>query len=356
MHSLNGLAGSFIGIFIPIYLLTLQYSLRQVFAYYLLYAICILVLFVFTSFVARHIGLRRTLLAYLPFQFAYFGLLYALPQVNFPLWIIAITSATATSLYWYPLHLFFIEKARTKEMGASVGKLYALPKFVTLLSPLIGAYIAARFGFSALLLITISLYLLTSISLAYLPDIYPDIQFKLERFFILVRKYPRYILAEIGENIREELEGIVLPIIIFVTFGNIYSVGLIGTLLNLGTAFFLIVVGRSADRFKRTNILRIGAILMMMLWTAFFYVQGELSFYILTLAESFLGALLLVPFNAIVYDYAKADDVPAEFIVFREIPVTFARIVVYSISIMLVYALPHVFFLPVLGSLLFFFL
>lgn len=353
MHSLNGLAGSFIGIFIPIYLLTLRYSVMQVFSYYLLYAIAVFFLFALTGLAARRFGLKRTLVAYFPFQLAYFALLYALPHTSIPLWCIALVSATATSFYWYPLHLFFIAKAQEQQMGSSVGKLFALPKFATLASPLIGAFIVAQGGFSLLIIVTVVLYLLTSVSLFFLPDIYPDIRFELRRFFELARRYPRYALAEIGENIREELEGVMLPIIIFVTFGDIYSVGFVGTLLKIGSALFLLLVGHYADRLKRTSILRVGAIIMAALWTAFFYAQGILPFYVLTLVEGFLGALLLVPFNAVVYGYAQENSAPAEFIVFREVPVTLARIFVYGIGILLVNTLSYLFLLPAFGSLLF---
>jgi len=93
MHSLKGLAGSFISMFIPIYLLTLHYSLTQVFVYYLIYFTAILFLFLVASLIARNIGLKRTIILYFPFQLAYLIFLYVLPFIHIPLWIIAITSA-----------------------------------------------------------------------------------------------------------------------------------------------------------------------------------------------------------------------------------------------------------------------
>ncbi len=353
MHSLNGLAGSFIGIFIPIYLLTLHYSVAQVFTYYLTLYVAILFLFILAGIVSEHLGLKRTLLAYFPLQLAYFGLLYVLPHISIPLWVIAVTSAATVAFYWYPLHMFFVMQAQKKEMGGAVGKLYALPKFVAVASPLIGAFIVTRGGFSLLFILTIVLYLATSLSLLYLPENRPPMQFKMKRFIALARNYPRYIFAEIGENLREELGGIVLPIIIFLTFGSILSVGFVGTLASFGSALFILLIGHYADRLKRTNILRAGTVITMAIWTGFFYVHGTIPFYVLTLLEGFFGALLLIPFNALVYDYAQQNEAPAEFIVFREIPVTLARVLVYGIGLIFVTSLRYLFLLPVFGSLLF---
>ncbi|HFC11158.1 MAG TPA: hypothetical protein ENJ75_03185 [Candidatus Kaiserbacteria bacterium] len=353
MHSLNGLAGSFIGIFIPIYFLTLHYSITQVFLYYLTYVIALFFLFLFASFVARRLGLKLAFLIYFPLQLIYLGLLYTLPHTPVPLWIIAIASATATGFYWYPLHLFFLSQAKKKEMGTSVSKLYAFPKFLKIASPLIGGAIAVFGGFSLLIIITIFLYIVSSISLLYLPDIRPTVHFKISLFLNLARKYPRYLFAEIGENIREEIGSIILPIVIFITFGSILSVGFVGTLLSGGGALFMLLIGRYSDRLKRTNILRFGAILTMAIWLMFFYAQGSIPFYVLTLLEGFSGALLLIPFNSLVYDYAQENDAPAEFIIFREVPVTLARIFVYGTGLLFVSSLNYLFLLPVIGSTLF---
>lgn len=353
MHSLKGLAGSFISMFIPIYLLTLHYSLTQVFVYYLIYFTAILFLFLVASLIARNIGLKRTIILYFPFQLAYLIFLYVLPFIHIPLWIIAITSATAVGFYWYPLHLFFISQAQKKEMGNSVGKLYAFPKIVTVASPLIGGFVAVLGGFSYLIILTIVLYIASSVSLFYLPDIHPAIQFKLSRFLKLARTYPRYIFAEIGENIREELSGTILPIFIFITFGSILSVGFIGMYTKLGSAIFMIIVGRYTDKLKSTNILRIGVFIITSIWITFFYTHGTIPFYVLTLLEGFFSVLLLIPFNAITYNYAQKQDSPAEFIIFREVPVTIARVFVYSCGLFLVTSLNYLFLLPVAGTLLF---
>ncbi len=352
MHSLHIFAISLIGIFIPIYFLVLHYSVSQVFVYYLIYVTATLFFFLFASFIAREFGLKRTLLLYLPFQFTYLALLYILPFTHVYLLVIALADAAAVGFYWYPLHLFFISLAQKKNMGNSVGKFLAFPKLITIASPLLGGFIAIYGGFSLLIIITAVLYALSSIALFYLPDSKPMIQFKLERFLALARKYSRYLFVEIGEHIREDVGRVILPIFIFITFGSILSVGFIGSLLGAGSALFILLIGHYIDRLNRIHLLRFGAVITMIIWTIFFFMHGEIALYALTLTAGFFGALLLVPYNTLMYDYAT-ENTPAEFIIFREVPVTIARILVYGFGILFASSLSYLFLLPVFGSALF---
>ncbi len=60
MYSLQGFALSLIGIFIPIYFLTLGYSVSQVLVFYILHYVC-LVAFAFAAiYPAKFVGPQRT--------------------------------------------------------------------------------------------------------------------------------------------------------------------------------------------------------------------------------------------------------------------------------------------------------
>lgn len=355
LHSLHLFAGSLIGIFVPIYILMMHYSVSQIFIYYLTYTIIMFFLFLIASLIARKIGLKRTLLLSLPFQFAYLGLLYMLPFVHMPLWIIALTAAASASLYWYPLQLFFISLAQEKNMGNSVGKLFAFPRLITIASPLLGGLIALRGGFALLIITTVILYIISFVALFYLPDSRPTIQFKFKQFLKLARKYPRYLFAEAGENIREGVGRIVLPIFIFITFGSILSVGIIGSLLSVGSALFMLLIGHYTNQLNRKHLLRLGSIITMVIWTTFFFVHGKMFLYALTLIAGFFGALLLIPFNTLMYDYAE-ENTHTEFIILRQVPVTLARMLVYSFGLLFASSLGYIFLLPVFGSVFFWFL
>lgn len=153
MHSIQSFALSMIGIFIPIYLLTLHYSVSQVLLFFITHYSFLLVFAFVAIYTASHIGLQQTIIARFPFLFAYFVLLYLLPSVKIPLFAIALLGGLASAFYWIPLHILFTRNAEKKDVGASTGKLFAFPKLASIAGPLIGGYTAAIFGFNILIVI-----------------------------------------------------------------------------------------------------------------------------------------------------------------------------------------------------------
>src|SRR3989344_2291861 len=90
MNAIYGLAGSFVGIFIPIYLLRQNLDPANVFGFYLVYTVGILLFFFLTNYIVRSIGLRKTVLLGYPFLFLYFFLLYTLDKYGVPLYVLAL--------------------------------------------------------------------------------------------------------------------------------------------------------------------------------------------------------------------------------------------------------------------------
>src|SRR5579862_5098551 len=106
MNAIYGLAGSFVSIFIPIYLLSKNLEPANVFIFYLIYTIFVLIFFFLTYRIIFVLGLRKTVFLGYPFLFLYFFLLYTLDKYGTPLYILAIVNALQAALYWFPLHLW----------------------------------------------------------------------------------------------------------------------------------------------------------------------------------------------------------------------------------------------------------
>jgi hypothetical protein len=152
---------------------------------------------------------------------------------------------------------------------------------------------------------------------------------------------------EFVDNIRKEMESIVWPVFVFLSFGSILSVGFIGSLVPLGSFMCMLLVGRRIDATHTKVYLRVGAVLVSLLWLARYFTHDQLLFYILTVAVGFAGALILVQFHTRIYQLAKENN-PGEFFVFREIPVAFARLFVFSVAIVAATSLKVLF--PVAAS------
>jgi len=350
MHSITGLASSLIGIFIPAYLISLGYLPAHVFLYYLIYAISIFVCFFGAALLAGRFGVRVLVIASFPFTLSYITLLYLLHTTAFPLPLIATVQSVGIGLYWFALHSFFATHAKKETLGASVGKLFGFPQIAGLFAPLIGGAIAFYYGFPALLALGGGVFLLSAIPLLWIPELAIESRLNLTTFIGLFNQFQRYTLVEFFENIREELEGIIWPLFIFLTFRNTLSVGFIGMLASVGSIIFTLLVGRYTDRINPKVFMRIGAVLMAGIWLVrFAWPNVPLLLYSSTVVEGLVACLIMIPFTSYIYGSAKRTNV-TEFIVYREIPVTLARIVIYGIALLVVTNITDLFLVGALAS------
>src|SRR5258708_11793836 len=147
-------------------------------------------------------------------------------------------------------------------------------------APLIGGVIAAAYGFPALIMLAVLVYALSFVPLIYIPELKVPLKFNLRNIPLLFFQNPKYAAQEFVENIREEMEAIVLPIFLFVSFKNVLSIGLIGTLLSLSGFFFMFLVGKYSDKVSHKTFLKIGGLVMILLWLSRYFNKNEVIFYV----------------------------------------------------------------------------
>ena len=351
MHSLTGLASSIIGIFIPAYLVSLGYMPANVFLYYLVNAISVFVFFFGAAILAGKIGIRILVIASFPFTLGYIALLYMLHTVPLlSLSLIASVQGAGVGLYWFALHSFFATNTEATTIGTNVGKLFGFPQIAGLFGPLIGGAIAFHFGFPALFVLGGCIFLISSVPLLWLPELKIKSHLNFSTFISLFQQFRRYTLVEFFENIREELEGVVWPLFIFLVFRDALSVGYVATLAAVGSIIFTLLVGRYTDRLNPKIFMRVGAVLMIGIWLARFALPNMPTLlYVSTILAGLFASFIVVPFTSYVYDSAKRTRI-VEFMVYREIPVTLARIAIYSVALLIALNVTNLFLIGAAAS------
>lgn len=356
MHSIDGFAGSLIGIFIPIYFLTLGYSVSQIFVFYLILYAALAVLFFLAGYLSSRLGLKRTILARLPFLIAYLAMLYWLPTRHIPLSVIALANSFNLAFYWFPLHIIFTRATDHHEMGNNVGKLFALPKLAGIFAPLLGGFLTFAFGFGFLFASAVILYLVSALPLLYADELKQAVEFTCAKAARIFRRFPRYFFGEMINNAAIAVESVIWPIFIFLSFKNVLSIGALGTALGLGGVLFTLLVGRYSDRMDKKILLRLGALLMMAIWFIRYFGQNAAVAYLLTILAGFFSILIIVPFSSISYGAAKKDEEGVgEFILLREVAVNAGRILLFVSAIALAGNIKATFILSGLAHLYFFF-
>lgn len=354
IHALDSFVNALFGIFVPIYLLILGYSVGNVLSYYIIKFIALAVFFYIAGFISSKLGLKHTMIIRLPFFMIFLLSMYFLDTINISIFLIALIHAFYQALYWMPLHSLFVRSASEDHMGADVGKLHSLPKLASTVAPLIGGVISVFLGFHALFIVAMILLVLSIFPLIKSKETKPHVDFSLKEINHLVRKNPKYFFGTGAFFIGEAAENVIWPIFVFLMLNNILSIGIIGSLLSAGMVLFTLLVGRLSDRFDKKIFIRMGAGLMALVFFFRFFVSTESSIYLLTIMAGFFSILLFVPFDSIIYSLAKKSNID-EFIVIRETYVNTGRVFLLFIALIFVNNLGVSFLLASLSQIFFLF-
>lgn len=335
MNTIQELAFSLFGIFIPIYFLTLGYSLSQVFLFFIVNYILIVIFSFVAVYLANRIGLQQTIIVRLPFLFIFLLLLWLLESKSISLYTIAIFNAIQTAFYFTPLHIIFSLHAKHKSMGSSMGKYFALPKLAAILGPIIGGALVVLLSFKHLFIVVIIIFIIAMLPIISTKPIKTKFSFDFKKGKKLYKKYPRYFWAEVVDNFGEEADGIIWPIFIYITLTSVLSVGVIGALVGLGSFLFTIFMGKLTDKYKKEKLIKIGAIAFALVWLARFLFAGPIFYYAITVVAGFVLMLFLIPFHSLIYSVSKRNTTD-EFLVFREVPVAIGRIIMFTLALIFV--------------------
>ncbi|MFA6171300.1 MAG: MFS transporter [Patescibacteria group bacterium] len=332
MHSIDWFASVLIGIFVPIYFLSLGFTLAEIFIYFIILCAGFVGAFFIAGQVANRYGLKECLIIRLPFKYLQLALLFFLPQYSFLLYAVAIINAVQVGFYWFPFHVIFAQNSSRKKLGKEVGRMGAFPQMGSVVAPLAGAFITASFGFNYLFLAAGILHLFTLIPFYYLKNWQSSVRFHPSVIFEMFKKYKKFFGLMVVSSGVAEVEGVILPIFVYLTFANIISVGTIGAFAGVGAVFFTLLVGRFADSYRKEKIMKIGASVMIVIWLLRFF-HAEIAFYyMLSVVAGFFLILINIPLGTIYYGLAKTENID-EFVFFREIAVNLGRVITYSLAL-----------------------
>lgn len=107
----NSIGFALVSIFIPIYLLQLNYSIQAVIVYHLAMGLWMLLLIPLSLKLITRIGPNRTMVIGNLGSIVLFILLFTLPSQHWSLWLLAFWRAVASAAYFPAFHANFITAA-----------------------------------------------------------------------------------------------------------------------------------------------------------------------------------------------------------------------------------------------------
>ncbi len=313
-----------IGIFVPIYLITLGYSINVALVFNLIHWIIFGISSIFVGSLSSRIGLKHTIALAMPMISIHFLLLMFYANVESILFTFPIISGLSSALYWIPLNSEFVKNSHDVNEGEEVSHLIAFPRLVTLAAPTVAGLILASLGFNILFAIVVSLLMLSIVPLFLTKDYKESFNFNLDDFRLFYNKifcFQHFLLG--GLYIAD---GIMWPIFIFVSFKDMISVGLSSTIAGIGVSIFILVLGKISDKFNRNKIIKIGGLLYAIMWFSRLFVSNVYEVMIISFLTGLISTLITLPLFSEFSIFAKKRNIVAS-VACREIWLNIGRVI-----------------------------
>jgi len=305
------------GVFLPIYLYQLGFSLSSIFLFFAFVTFFHLIFIIPASKIAYRFGLKRTILFSTPFIIIFFLLLFSLENYNWSLTLIAFFAGLHLALFWFSYHVDFSKFSVKKIRGTQVSIFKILTSIISVLGPIFGSLIITFFGFKTLFILVSFLFLISTVPLFMTKEIHEPVKFSLEGFF---KSYKiKDIISYMGRGIETRIGIIVWPLFIFIfIFGEKYfSLGLASSLTFFSSLTFLFLAGKFSDINGRV-VLRFGIIFNSVVWVIKSFIVTPIQVFIISIFYGASRASIDVSFAALNYDKTN-DKNRARIILEREV-------------------------------------
>ncbi|MBU0898781.1 MAG: MFS transporter [Nanoarchaeota archaeon] len=322
---------SLIGIFIPIYLLTIGFALMHVFQYFVVVWGTMTIMNFLAAHVSSFFGLKKTIMLRVPMLLAFLFLLTNLDALpSYFLYLTAIAAGTSLAFYWVPLNSFFTRNADRKKEGLETGYLSALPRIFVMFAPLLGGIMLEEFGFHSVFIMVMVLAVLSVVPLAITGDKRLTLKYDRKKGK-LAKKLDGLSSIIVIQGILAIVEFVVWPIFIFISLNDLLSVGIAGTLSIFGVGIFTLMVGKFSDKVEKKNIVRLGAVLLAAIWFMRIFSTSVMEFFLLSFIAGLCLALIDVPIFAIFSRNAKKN--PLAMNISRELHLNMGRLIILFIML-----------------------
>ncbi|MFC1663257.1 hypothetical protein ACFL04_03805 [Patescibacteria group bacterium] len=293
------------GLFVPIYLFTLGYSLWQIMMFYgLVYLIYILIIPFGGNYIGKY-GYEKSIVMASIFQALHYFSLFSIVYWPTAFWLAIIFWAIQKMLYWPAFHEDFGSFSNQKDQGREVGVFAAINQIVLILAPLIAGVIIKFFGFPILFGVAILLILLSNVPILQTKE-------KIQLVNITYGDSVRYstdkkrrstLLAYVGFG-EELLSETVWPIFIFIVVKDFLGLGGLVAGATLITALVILYVGRLYDHGKKIQVVSGGTLMYFISWLARLITKSTGGVFLMDSLQKIFKNILFVPIVADMYKHA----------------------------------------------------
>lgn len=334
MNTLMGIGTGLIGIFIPIYLLELGFNFKTVIIWLTIHHFFVIIGAFLSVYVSNIIGLVRCWYIRCVLITLFFIGLYFLPQYHSILLLLAAISGLESAFFWIPYNILTVRKTNHDNMGSSLALISNISSIVGIGIPLLSVFLIINFGYNFMFSVALLFIIISLIPVIPLSHEKTDFKFNRQSIKEIVRKNKHFILPEILDNLTQDA-GVVWLLFIFITGLTILDIGILGVIGSIIGIVITHITGKLIDKWNKHTVIRIGAVATTLSWLASYFIAvyfpTPLMLYVITVIRGFSIGVFAMSYGAVMFNRARIND--AQFLVLREIPTVFGRLIVFGISI-----------------------
>lgn len=267
---LRSLAASMMGMFAPLYLFHLGYSLTQILLFMALeYAVFAISSVTLGAHSVVHVGHERSIAFSTPLLLAYFALMYELASTPSYFYLIALVLGIHNGLYWVAYHSEFAHVGNRREMGSEIGLLKVFIGVMSIIAPAIAGYLIEGFGFAALFAVSAGLSLLSLIPLLKTPVPWKPGMISTRRILSMFTniKYRGDLIANMGTG-EDVIASTVWPVFLFLIIPSYHDVGILTTIATSLTFMLFLWLGKISDHTAKLPLVKRVGGLITISWIA----------------------------------------------------------------------------------------
>lgn len=259
---MRALGMSIIGIFVPIYMLKIGYSVQSIFAMFLMWvSFKPLVIYIIAKTIAR-LGPKHGIALGTIFTIIYLSALLSIQELNWPLVLISFLGSLAYSMFGISFEVDFSKIKHTEHGGKELGYLQIFERVGAIAGPIIGGLLATffdpRYTIAAAILVLCGS--LIPIFMSAEP-VTTHQHLKLKGFPL--RRYRRDFISSMFLGMENTISIIIWPMFIALTIFTTKTFAALGFLSAASTVVALLtvmIIGKTIDKRHGGRLLNIGVI------------------------------------------------------------------------------------------------
>lgn len=244
------------GIFVPIYLYDLGYSLTWIGVFFLVSSLMRYPLEFLNGHLVSKFGSKHVLTASFLALIVYFFLMQGVPYWSGWLWIAAFFLALEMSWYWVSRNMHMSQNRSHDHGSRQISRVIILQRVAAAVGPLIGGLVGALFGLEFSLLLAAFVLILAAYPLFRTQDYYETRKFK-----FVGLKMPYTALSYLGLQVNSITTLFMWPLFIYLVLGGYESIGFIIAITVVLGGFITHFIGKMGDQGKNPILLAIGSVM-----------------------------------------------------------------------------------------------